>query len=742
MEESTTYNEPGIEEVAELLEEELIAAREELERLEHERQQALDGLAAKITKSYLDRSSRRSAKEARWAAAERAYLGSLANESSFYGDNPFEPKSRARRPDRNIVFTKCEIAKAHIMSMQFAGDEKNFELLPPSTGGAPDADERVRKMESTIADQLEACNYKAEVGRAIHQLVVLGTGILKGPVNIGRPRKRFVENIDEMGQSFWTPQVVVDRVPEIKWVNLWFAFPDDSVTDIHAGEDFIELHPMSRTDLSALRNNPAYIRSAIEEVLVTKPDDFLTDSTDFTSVTDSNPNALRNKYRVLEYHGPITQTQLNALDIEAPYEVPEGQEYYGEVWVCNNKVLRLELENIEGYCRPPYSGDVWQKDPSSPFGFGVAEKLMDSQRVVTQTWHMILDNASASSAPQVVINEDAIDPRNGEYEIAPGKIWYFTNISGNVSDAFQYFETPNVQQQLFPVLEAAKASGEEESGISLMTAGLQSPEVGSDTATGQAIVSRAATVLLDEKSDSWDRNCVEPRIKCMYDWNMQYNPDPSIKMDMEVRVKLATTYRNKQLYIRDMEKLSVEMANNPLMAQHIRPDSLIRARLAAMNMPSQDILKSQEEVEYERQQAAENPPPPPPEALRYEIDKARLEIDRMRLDLEARRLDFESTANQQRELWEHQERMVNSYARITEAESQVLKVQTEKEIALANLAAKMESEQDKNRLTMGMKLLSDQTSRFLANQKSQEKERDQLLTVREMELKKQYGTGI
>ncbi len=731
-------------EAEEFIQAELERAQQELERVEAERQRMLASIADKITAEYYQRASRRAQKESGWLKAESLRLGSLGIGQQYRSaDKPFETSRERRRPDRNIVDTKCEIAKAQIISMQFAGDEKNWELLPPSDPNQPpDAVDRVRKMEAVIADQLEACNYKAELLKFIDSLVGLGTGVLKGPVNTGKLRKRYVQMDAGDGTTVWYPEVTTESVPEIKSVPLWYFYPDDSVTCLNEGRSTIQVHPSSKSDLIELRKNPGFIPEAIDEALEIGPQQQVGDSfTSFAALTDSNPSVIRNKFVVLEYHGPITKTQLDTLDISAPYEAP-GDEYYGEVWVVNGKVIRIELELIEGCYRPPYSGDVWQIDPSSPFGFGVAEKLADAQRVVTQAWHMILDNASASSAPQVVINEEMIDPRNGEYELAPGKIWYFTEVSGDVSKAFQFFVTPNVTAALFPVLDAARASAEEESGIALMSAGLQAPEVGSDTATGQAIMQRAATVLLDQKSDSIDTNATEPRIRAMYDWNMQYNPREDIKMDMDLRVKSSTEYRNKQMYIRDMEKLSVEASQNPETQKHIDMNQLIRARLAMMTLPSQTIVKDMQVVLQEEKARKAQPPQPDPAMMKAIADLERIKLEERRLNIEEQKLQFELGANQRREEMEFRERELTTYARIAESEAAVVKSQNEKEIAMLQIAAKAQTESERNQIMAGIQLQNDATKRYLAGLDLGLKARDQLLTEKELGLKAKTGSGI
>lgn len=726
------------------VQEELERAKAELEAIEEERKKVLEDIALSVTKKYTERAARRRVKDECMLKSLSYYLGSLATGESLTRESPFSVSPGKKRPDKNIIWTRCEIAKAQLISMQFSGDEKNWEVLPPHNAPAdPYLVDQCEAMESVMADQMESCGYKREVSAAIHDMVVLGSGILKGPVNSGKLKKKYVPISGEDGSVTWVPQLTNDIQPEIKRVNPFMAFPDDSVTCFKDAEDFIEVHPMSRSEMQALKKNPAFsvFAEAISEIIAAGPSDLVSDSfQDFTSLTASNPHPYKNKWVVLEYHGPITSEQLETLEIDAPYDAV-GNEYYGEIWVCNNKVIRVELENIEGCYKPPYSGDVWLEDPSSPFGFSLAEKLGDAQRVVTQTWHMILDNASASSAPQVVINDEMIDPRNGEFELKPGKIWYFTDISGDVKQAFQFFEVPNVTSQLFPILQFAASSAEEESGFSLSIGGLQSPQAVTDSATGIAMQQKVANVLLDQKSDSLDNNMIEPRIRALYDWNMQYNPDNSMKADMEIRIKSSTEYRNKEMYIRDMEKLSVESSNNPELAKHLEMNAVTRARISMMTLPSRSLVKSLDQVLAEEEQRQANQPPNV-DLIKAEAEMKRVELEDKRLQLEAAKLEFEKAQNQQREAWEHEERTLNTYARVTEAQSELLRSQNDKETAMIQLAAKMKNEQEKQSLMANIAIMNEETKRYLASMQATVKAREQLLTEREQDIKLKTGSGI
>jgi hypothetical protein len=68
---------------------------------------------------------------------------------------------------------------------------------------------------------------------------------------------------------------------------------------------------------------------------------------------------------------------------------------------------------------------------------------------------------------------------------------------------------------------------------------------------------------------------------------------------MELRIRPATEYRNKQKHIRDMEKLIVQASQNPALGTHINMGELVRAQLGMMTLPTRSIVKSAEQVQAE-----------------------------------------------------------------------------------------------------------------------------------------------
>lgn len=708
--------------------------QEEADKLKAEerlrKEQMLESLANSITAKFTTRAAKRSGKENQWLRSAALYYGKLAvGDYYIKPESPFEIGKYKSRPDVNIVRSKCSIAVAQTFSMQFGTSNKNWDIGPSKNDKSPDATARCKAMSDTIEAQLEDTRYSMHCRRAMWDRVNLGTGIIKGPISTGKLVRSY-RKIE--GSSVWEPDITVDYAPTLTRVNPWFFYPDETTEDPSKIEDTIETHPMSALELKKYMKHDGFYADAIEKVLEKKPEEYnSTNWTEFALLSENNPNLYKDKYLVLEYHGPITRTQLDELSIEVCYD-SINDEYYGEVWVCQGEVIRVELEAVEASFRVPYYVSIWEKDPGSVFGFGVPLMMEDSQRVVNEAWHMILDNSSISSGPQVAMQKHLIEPANGKWELGPKQIWYLTDPQATVDQAIQFFNVPNVTAQIIPILQMAQGFGEEESCIPLITAGLTSPQA-QDTATGQLVVQHASTTLLDFTSEEWDDNITTHVIEAWYGWNMQYNPDDSIKGVYNVDVRTSTEYKNKQLHIRDLEKLSVEAAQNPALAKWVNQDALTKARLSMMNIPTHEIVKSDEQVAVE-EEAAKNAPPPP------EIMK--LQLDARRMDIDEAELAFEMQQQQQREQWEHEEKMTANQARLVESEARVAVSQNEKETEILKLAQR--SEETAAKLISQEKIARENnlTKAFQVGLAETRKQQEADTYQEEVDLAKQTGSGV
>lgn len=720
-------------------------------RIAAERETLLDNLGNEIDKKLTDRMGRRSSKEAQFLQAAKLYLGSLAFKSYVPTENdPFyhkEDRSLNQKPEVNIVRVKCDAAISQTISYQFAAGDKNWDIVPPAVVDVDQEDTmqaekaqgkpmrpaevsayKAGLMSAEIEYHLTCSRYAQEARLAMKDRAILGTGIMKGPLNSGKLKKVYTKVEAPDGTTMRVPIFTLEKVPQVYRVNPWYFYPDDSVTDIRKAEDSIEVHLLSKTEVKELTQRPDFYADKLQKVL--KDDPRLYPNSPFndsTFITGSN-NIHKGKYVVAEYHGPLTKEMLSTMGL---CSCDEGsmEEQFAEIWCINGVVVKLELSNLEGCVGVPYCVSVWEPDPGSIFGFGIPMLIRDQQRVVNETWKMLLDNAGLSAGPQVVVDTTLITPADGELECTPFKVWYSTEYGTDTSKAITWFTPPNMYEGLANLFQLTKQIADEESSVPLLLSGLTTPTGAGDSATGMALMNQNATSPLFYKSEEWDDGITQPIIQMMYDWEMQFNPKEEIKGTYDIDVRTSTSYLRNTQDMQKLQSLRMEIAQGSPIGEWINNDELAQVTLMGMRLPYKNIVKSPDQVAEERANAPE--PPPDPAMIKAQADMERVQIEKQRLMLDAKIAQSEAEQAQRLAEIQAQVQFGTNETRQKEAEASVIKAQYDFEAQMAQLASKDEGARAKILADMHGKEMAAQTQLFLAGQQHQislaqvnQKERD------------------
>lgn len=779
---------------ADITDEELIdAVVEEAERLAAEllaKKEALyTEIASRVDRKLSERMGTRKGKEAQWIESMRLYLGSLSSFDSISSDWPMGLSEEGRgkdgsgRPEYNIVRNKCELAMAQTITNQFASGDKNWSLKAPPVNDLDEEDirtalevflqeqERIMQqsatqegmeggepppppplpsleelmlfkvdlMEKEIENHLIATKYGMEVRKAMMDRVILGTGIIKGPKNVGVHKKVYKKLQASDGRVVRVPTFIEEKMPRLYRVNPWCFFPDDSATDALQAEDSIEIHPMTRGELRELLNHSGFISSQIIKCLEEEPKDYPNSPFNDPAFLTQGNNTTKNKYMVLEYHGPLDKEDLELFGIEAHTDDPTN-EVYGEVWCVNGRVIRIDVADIEGAYRIPYKMCVWEPDPASPFGYGIPMLVRDQQRVVNETYKMILDNAGVSAGPQVVVDTTLIKPADGGMQCTPWKVWYSTEFGADVTKAIQFFIPENAFEGLAALLGLAQKFADDESSIqSLVGGGLGSPQAG-ESATGLMIMNQNATAPLFFKAEEWDDAITYPIIQDMYDWEMQYNPKEEIKGAYEIDVRTSTSYMRSQIEQQKLERLRQEIAQGSPIGEWVNMDELAVASLAGMKLPYKGIVKSSQQVMQER--ANQPPPPPDPALLRAQAQMMRVEVDRERLELDKQVEQVKAESALTEAQMKYQAQLRTDQVRMQEAQATALKAQLDYQRSLIELAARSENDRARILADLEKSMASTNVDRMVAAMNAEGKARDQNLKQQELNLKRQGVGGI
>ena len=427
-----------------------------------------------------------------------------------------------------------------------------------------------KNMEKKIHDQLEESGFAEHVRAFVFDMVLFGTGIMKGPFS----RDKEYPNWDDEGAY----KPLIKTMADVQHVSIWDAFPDpDARTGMDDCEHFIERHRMSRTQLRALKKRPGFRKESIEKCIDQGSnytneywEDQITDRTDTTTI---------DRFEVLEYWGVIDKELAVEADLTIPEELEDFDEFQINAWTCNGQILRLVLNPFTP-ARIPYHMCPYEHNPYSVFGIGVAENMDDTQSVMNGFTRMMIDNAALSSNLIFEVDETNMVPGQ-DLKIYPGKV--FRRQAGAPGQALFSTKFQNVTNESIQVIDKMRQFADEATGIPSYSHGQTGVNGVGRTASGMSMLMGAAAQNIKAVVRNIDDYLLVPLGKSMFAWNMQFNFDKKLKGDLEV-VALGTEslMRNE---VRSQKLLQfLQVTANPMDAPFSRRDYLLRELAASLDL--------------------------------------------------------------------------------------------------------------------------------------------------------------
>ena len=533
----------------------------------------------------------------------------------------------------NITRNKVNAAEARLIDILFPTDDRNWGIQPTpvpylskiakdedpvqNEDGSPfvtdkgvqvekrdiaqgvieEARERSNAMQDEIADQLTETNYNSVNRDMVHDAVLYGTGILKGPVILGKTRQKWSEVVDDQGQVAQVIEIVEDLKPGAERVDPWDFFPDMQSRSIDDAEFIFQRHYMSKKALRDLADKPGFLRTQIAEVLKQDADNSHTASHLQEMQSMAGLSSYENgRFEVWEYHGSVEKEDLIAAGVEVD-EDDVFTDYNGVVWFSEGRVIKAVI-NPADTGDMPYSVFNWEGDDTSVFGVGIPFLMRSSQKVLNATWRMLMDNAGLSVGPQTVINSQVVRPADGNWRLTPHKVWELTDKNGNVNNVFGSFEINSHMTELIALFQYARQIADEETALPQIAQGEQGSAT--DTASGMSMLMNSANTMLRRVVKNFDDDVTRPFIKRMYDWNMQFNPKEDVKGDFCIDARGTSSLLVKEQQAANLMNL-MNIAASPLLEPLTNTAALYRKVVSSMQIEADEIVKSTEEIELETQ---------------------------------------------------------------------------------------------------------------------------------------------
>jgi hypothetical protein len=456
-----------------------------------------------------------------------------------------------------------------------------------------------KKMEKQIHDQLEESGASKHLRSTAFELVLFGEGIMKGPFALNKEYPSWNDEGDY--------EPIVKTVPATSHVSIWNFYPDPDAANMDDAEYCVERHKMSRSQMRQLKRRPFFRANSID-MAIQKGESYEKKWWELEMEDDASRGALAERYEVLEYWGYVDTDKLKDYSIDIPSDLKNIDQLNVNIWVCNGQVLRLVMNPFKPSILPYYAVP-YEINPYSFFGIGLAENMEDTQTLMNGFMRMAVDNAVLSGNLVFEVDETNLVPGQ-DLKMYPGKV--IRRQGGAPGQALFGTKFPNVSNENMQMFDKARVLADESTGIPSFSHGQTGVSGVGRTASGISMLMSAANGSIRTVVKNIDDYLLAPLGKAFFNFNMQFNYDPEIKGDLEVKAQgteslMANEIRSQRL----MQFL--QTAQNPVLMPFVKADYIIREIAKSLDLDPDKVVNNLGDaaIQAEILKKFAQPAPPP-----------------------------------------------------------------------------------------------------------------------------------
>jgi hypothetical protein len=623
------------------------------------------------------------------------------------------------------------------------------EMSDPQTGQPLTAEQltelaqkRVDTLSAEIRDQLAACKFTESGRRMIQDACRIGAGLLIGPLNVKRVKRKRTESQDPTSNITQIGIEIEETVePEVEWGDPWLFYPEPvNKIDKATYADYLFL--MSDADLRRFGLDPRVDQEELKALLDEEPQlGEVVNSLKYRNQYSGYIEPFDSRYAVWRHTGSLKASEIKALGIEAP---DDGKPLpMAEIWYCQGRVLLTKLRQIDGDFRIPYY--VFSPFPAddTPFGYSIPYLSRDSQRVADAAWQMALRNGAVSSGPMTFLRAGKVKPADDTFEIRGPKLFYVDDDGQRMDDLVHVEIIPNNVSQALGFLDRALQLMDGEINMPQFT----NPDVNKAamTSSGMAMWLNAVTIVQRRAAAAFDDNVISPMIERMVWWNQTFSTKPELQVDVRVEALGQSELLVKDLQVQN-DQVFLGLVSKPEFSPYVDFYQMLVRMARRMDQPGEIILQKDvaEKKAAEAQQGAQQL-----EGAKVQAELARASAENARAQAEqartARELQAAQTAENQRQednafrvqdrMLDHQEKMAKIEVEKETTEATLYGKRLEVNVAAAQLASKEKIALAQVNADMGLAQIDATISQFVEGYKGRMQAEKIAQGYREMALK-------
>ena len=523
-----------------------------------------------------------------------------------------EPTPHASTP-KDVTAEIQQLVNVEVATMFQNGVQVDPQMIQDRVSGLRKAAERANKKVAVeeadkagerLDDMLTEGGFYQAFAEFLIDLPIFPYAVIKGPVVRKKEQTKWIDG-----------KPIRESIPKMYWdrVSPFDLYWSQGASHVKQA-DFIERIQLSRAELSQVKDLPGYNKEAVEAVLEYS---YASGLHEWWDTVDTERETMEDRRRwagtsslidTAEFTGYISGKLLLEWGMDES-KVPDATaEYFVTAWLVDQWVIKAQINKTSDN-RPPYYISSFEKVPGAIIGDGLPDLLNDVQTVCNSAARALVNNASIASGPQVVINDDVMDPADDD-ELYPWKRWHCNYDPSLVTSGNQpvTFFQPNMNApELMGIYEKWNSMGDEISAIPRYMTGNEKVGGAGRTASGLAMLMGNASKTLQNIAASIDRDVIEPLLHELFDMVMLTQPGV-FKGDELIVVKgVNHAVKREQDRMRQLEFL--QLTANPIDMAIVGPEgraNVLRSVAQNLGLDHERVLPDDDEIRANiaQQQAA------------------------------------------------------------------------------------------------------------------------------------------
>ncbi len=589
----------------------------------------------------------------RWTTArtqrvlqEQVWIEAMQNFNGEYGPQ-FTPREGGSSVFVNITQMKTMAAYSRIMAVMMGPSGYPWNIKPTphpmlaqmgvnekAAVEIPELDPRLRQeiedarkacdgMKNRIGDDLVESYWEEKFSRGVLDLVSMGTMCFKGPIAAPPKPKKWIlvdqqvsmaDRIKSMiGLKKVEKQYVLASDPmdeyraTMDWLSPFELYPDPGAYSTEECMWVVHRHVFSKAQVVELARGKGFDAEEIDTALTQHPDGnwYAEPWEGFIDIINRRSQSpyLSKRFVVLEFWGYLGSKELARANVPVPDE-GDNKLYLCNVWVLGNQCIKIAVSGNQSQ-RIPYFIIPYEKVPHKIWGRGIPEKMADPQAIINASGRAMVENMGMAAGPQLIYDVNRVAPGTKIDQIIPWGIWPIKNVEGINSPAIDFKVIPSILPDLERLQMIFREFVNQVTSIPDMASGMNSEH--NRTMGGMSMLFGAADSYTRTVIFNIDNYLTKPMIRALYDWEMQYCPDPSIKGDMKIDASGVQGMLAKELTSQRMSELLQAVGQIPGGADYLNMPEIMREIFRSLDVVNDAVILTDQEVAKKRaeQQQAE-----------------------------------------------------------------------------------------------------------------------------------------